>query len=122
MRSGDTVLVREPCGDWVKSTFVGLKRNGKVVCEDEEGNITRWFEVKELDKAPKLVPFTEETFPKQAVWIERGGTPDLVVTVGEGGVVSPWLGVVTYQELLEEWDMSLDYRKTWQSAGVLEEC
>ena len=117
---GEKVMVASAsAGDWIERTYAG-RMGMDDYCLDIGGGIDLvcWEFVSKIPTAPKLVPFTEENFPKQAVWLDREGTSELVVSVDGGGVVTR-LSVATYQELLEEWDMSLDYRKTWQPAGVL---
>ena len=103
---------------WNEARFVGVTSAGLFACEGLDGEVVcRWEEMKEVTEAG-LSLYSLDTFPKQAVWVRLKNNvgSELVNVVGQDRVETE-CSHIGYGVLLEEYEMSLDYRQTWQPAG-----
>ena len=114
------VMCRHHTGATVFGPFelVGLRGDGDALVLD--GGLVRSFEfIATPSVEPKLIPFTQETFPKCNVWVrevEPGGSAHLVSSV-ELDRVGFGLDSVFYSTLLSHYEISIDNRHSWQAAG-----
>lgn len=94
--------------------------------QSEVTALTPHFEYR-IKPEPKLIPFTQQTFPIDAIFSFNGKNWYKAITIGIdfvtfGGVDFVTFGGVnyTYNSLKDPWiKCSLDGGKTWQAAGQI---
>jgi len=104
--------------------LVGLCADGNALVMDD--GIIKSFEfITPTSKKPKLVPFTQETFPKAQVWARAKGKSctsfvGFVGFLGITGVIIGGTATVSYVDLLAYYEISINNRHTWVAAGIEE--
>ena len=122
---GEVVLVTSDYGkvedEWLESEVAGYY-DGHYLCKGKGVGLVSWAYIKKIPTAPKLVPYTIDTFPKAVVWIKHKNDDAeiayLVNFVGCHGVDFSSVSR-SYNQIKENYMISTDHRQTWQPAGEL---
>ena len=119
-KQGEMILAKKHSsnnGDWEAVEF-GVKLDGVYHCRGERGWLLSPFNyAKPSPSKSEPIPFTQETWPKQVVWLRtetnKAEGSEQVVCVHQDGV-STLNCFISYSTLGIENQMSLDFGKTWQ--------
>ena len=100
--------------------LVGLRGGGFALVLDNDGRVRAYPCIKATDAEPRLIPFTQETFPKCTVYV-RSNSDAFKMEFMVSGIGNKTVIVngtyVEYEALLESWEISIDNRHTYQAAG-----
>jgi len=123
-KNGDMVMCGAGTGHTLDGPYmyIGERLDGLFVVEDKGG--LRVFPHIEVEPdEPKLVPFTKETFPKCSVWvreIEPSDGSECLVSSVELNSIDFGRYSVFYSTLLSHYEISIDNRHSWTTAGMEE--
>jgi len=113
--SEENCLTRKYFGNY---KYLYTTKSGKTVVVGGSGeSIMVWNYAVKIPKK-EYIPFTMDTFPKDVIWL-RNKEPDSVfnvIALNRKGVKTD-IGFLHYDFLLEEYEISTDFCKTWQPAG-----
>ena len=118
-KQGEMILVLPDGGGlWVKREFIAMHLR-RWICVDgnSAAQVCLWANAKPLPAKPEPICLTHETWPKQIAHIKRGSWEpnvfDLVTGRYSKGVTHDG-GRTTFDELLHDYQISLDFCQTWQ--------
>ena len=116
-KQGEMILVtKTPFSKSVQRRFV-CRVNLLWLCEEWNNTYLLYVRGEPLPTKPEPILFTHETWPKQTVHIRRNtwdaNVFDLVTGRYSEGVTHDG-DMTTFDELLYDHQMSLDYCRTWQ--------
>ena len=120
-KQGEEILVRYSDGDWEKRIFFAEYENF-YYCESTAREVlVSWKYAKPIPKK-EYIPYTMDTFPKGMVWLrsKTNSSIRLVIQLDDATIKAGAI-YLSYAELKNDMEVSLDGRETWQPAGELVE-